>query len=333
MRAFNEDVEAAIITTIIAELNSKLGFDLDPQPNFSRQLDPSSATPPNIRGGFLIIRSSHAARTTTALREEGNFVNNIKITNWKAKSDAVMALTDHVKEAIKVGRTSATIFQLYDSLLYLGMLPDGTTAHPTRDRSGKYHVVGDLVVAGKEAQFNIYKVMRPALLAASGGPIIIITPMPGYITCVCCEDESHLTNRASPEFSADIQHHLAETRNNFRSFIFTDSLRNVSVINPALLFDSIQTSEGWDSADPIHPKPCIYRELAKLINRNTAYLQGKNSTASREDDRGEGGPAAKCGRDSHGNNSTGRGGWGGNRGGYRRGNNPAAGGHRYPRYY
>ena len=139
VRAFNRELEATIITTIIAELNSKLGFDLDPQPNFSRQLDPSSATLPNMRGGFLIIGSSHAARTTTALKEEGNFVNNIKITNWKARSDTVMALTDHVKEAIKVGRTSATIFQLYDSLLYLGMLPDRTTAHPTRDRSWKYH--------------------------------------------------------------------------------------------------------------------------------------------------------------------------------------------------
>ena len=83
--------------------------------------------------------------------------------------------------------------------------------------------------------------------------------------------------------------------------------------------------------------PSIYRELAKLINRNTAYLQGKNSNTSREDDRGDGGPAAKRGRDSQGNYSTGRGGWGGSRGGYRRGNNPGAGGsgggHRHPRYY
>ena len=337
VRAFNEEVEAAIITSVLAELNSKLGFDLDPQPNFSRQLDPSTAAQPNMRGGFLIIGSSHATRTTTALREEGNFVNNIKLTNWKAKNDAVLALTDHVKEAIRVGRTSATIFQLYDSLLYLGMLPDGTTAHPMRDRSGKYHVVGDLVVAGKEAQHNIYKTMRPALLAASGGPIIIITPMPRYITHGCCEDESHLTNRASSEFSADILRHLAETRTNFRSFAFNDNVRNISVINPALLFDSIQTSEGWDGSDPIHPMPSIYRELAKLINRNMAYLQGKNSNTSREDDRGDGGSSAKRGRDSQGNYITGRGGWGGSRGGYRRGNNPGAGGsgggHRYPRYY
>ena len=162
-------------------------------------------------------------------------------------------------------------------------------------------------------------------------------PNRGYITHGCCEDESHLTNRASLEFSPDIQCHLAETHNNFRSFAFTDSLRNVSVINPALLFDSIQTSEGWDGSVPIHPRPCIYRELAKLINRNKAYLQGKNSSASREDDRGEGGPAAKRGRDSHGDNSAGRGGWGGNRDGYRRGNNSVTGGsgcgHQYPRSY
>ena len=99
-------------------------------------------------GGFLIVGSSNAARTTTALREEGNFVNIITLTHWKAKTDTVLALTKHVKEAIRVGQTGATIFQLFDSLFYLGMLPDGTTSRPVRDTNGRYHVVGELVVAG-----------------------------------------------------------------------------------------------------------------------------------------------------------------------------------------
>ena len=108
--------------------------------------------------------SSNADRSATALREEGNFVNTIKVSHWKPKPEAVAALTDHVREALRVGQTRVLVFQLFDNLLYLGRQPDGTTSHAVRDPDGRYHVVGNLVVAGKEAQYNIFKSMKPALL-------------------------------------------------------------------------------------------------------------------------------------------------------------------------
>ena len=333
VKSFSEEVEAAIITTLIAELNCKLGFDLEQQPSFSRILDPSAKTQPNMGGGYLMIGSSNAARTSKALREEGNFVNNITLTNWRAKVDAVLALTEHVKEAIRVGQTGATIFQLFDGLFYLGMLPDGTTSRPLRDNNGRYHVVGELVVAGKEAQYSIYKALKPVLLAAAGGPIILVTPLPRFITHGCCEDETHLTNRSSPDFATDQQRHLAETRTNLRSFLFSDNIRSVSVINPAPLFDGVPVTESWDGKDPIHPREIIYRELAKLVNKNTAYLQGKKPESSAYEDgrdRRQDGPPAKRGRDWSGGGAGGRGGWAPFRGGRRRGGEE--GGNRHPRY-
>ena len=222
-------------------------------------------------------------------------------------------------------------------LFYLGMLPDGTTSRPVRDNNGRYHVVGELVVAGKEAQYSIYKALKPVLLAVAGGPIILVTPLPRFITHGCCEDETHLTNRSSPDFATDQQRHLAETRTNLRSFLFSDNIRSVSVINPAPLFDGVPVTESWDGNDPIHPRASIYRELAKLVNRNTAYLQGKKPEASAYEDRRdrrEDGPPAKRGRDWSSGGAGGRGGWAAFRGRRRRGGDAGAGegGNRHPRY-
>ena len=179
--------------------------------------------------------------------------------------------------------------------------------------------------------------MKPVLIAAAGGPIILVTPLPRFITHGCCEDETHITNRTSPDFSTEQQRHLAETRTNLRSFLFTDNLWTVSVINPAPLFDGVPVTESWDGNDPIHPRACICRELAKLIIRNTAYLQGKKSdTSAYEDrrDRRDDGPAANRGRDWSSEGGGGRVGWSGFRGGSRRGGDTGGGdgGSRHPRF-
>ena len=286
----------------------------------------------NVGGGFLLVGSSNADRSATALREEGNFVNTIKISHWKPKPEAVAALTDHVREALRVGQTRVLVFQLFDNLLYLGRQPDGTTSHAVRDPVGRYHVVGDLVVAGKEAQYNIFKSMNPALLAAASGPIIFVTPMPRYIFHGCCDDPTNLSNRGNPDFASDLQASLAEARVNLRSFAFSDNIHKISVIDPAPLFDNI--ADCWDGSDPVHPTAAIYRELAKLINRNAAYLLGKQSESSRNEDREDGGLPAKR-REWDSNSSSSQGGWSGPRGGGgRRGGGPSSGGgySRFPRY-
>ena len=79
VKAFSEEMEVAVISTMLKEINSKLGFDLELEPDYSRILDTNSKLQPNVGGGFLLVGSSNADRSATALREEGNFVNTI---NW-----------------------------------------------------------------------------------------------------------------------------------------------------------------------------------------------------------------------------------------------------------
>ena len=128
-----------------------------------------------------------------------------------------------------------------------------------------YHIEGELVVADKEAQFTLYKALKPALTAAGSGPILVVTPIPRYVKKSCCSNSTHVTNRTKVDFYADLSQSLTEVRNNWRTFLFVDNLRRISVINPLPLFDNLPEDEGWGPDDPVHPLPPVHRELANLI--------------------------------------------------------------------
>ena len=261
---------------MIDELNTKLGLSLDPKPNFSRGIDKDDIGQPPP-GGFLVIGSSNTSRTADALRLAGQKVTHIKTTNWKPTPDGIISLTDHVREARRNCHHKAIVFHLLDNILYIGRRPDGTTAHSKRGEDGIYHVEGDLIVADKEAQYNLYKALKPVLTAAGSGPIIIITPLPRYVNQGCCSNSLYVTNRDKPEFNSDITHSLAEVRNNWRSFLFVDNLQRISIVNPQPIFDTLPDGNGWGPDDPVHPLPVIHSEMSNIIIRNTEYLINKNS--------------------------------------------------------
>ena len=211
------------------------------------------------------------------------------------------------REAQKNAHHKATVFHLLDNILYMGRKPDGTTAHSRRGEDGIYHVEGELVVGDKEAQFTLYKALKPALTAAGSGPILVITPIPRYVKQGCCPNATHVTNRSKVDFYTDLSRSPVEVRNNWRSFLFVDNLRRISVINPLPLFDNLPEAEGWGPDDPVHPLPPLHRELANLIIRNTDYLASKLTVIVRREeepdpawkpvreDRAESGPVQAVG--------------------------------------
>ena len=96
-----------------------------------------------------------------------------------------------------------------------------------------------------------------------------MTPLPRYVLKGCCNNTLHVTNREKPGFNEELARNLAEVRNNWRSFLFVDNLRRVSVINPQPLFDNLPACDSWGPEDPVHPLPAVHKELANLIIRNT----------------------------------------------------------------
>ena len=197
----------------------------------------------------------------------------IKTTNWKPGPDAVYALEEHVKNGVATVLPEVVVFEMLDNLIYLGRRPDGTTNLPTRDEKGIYHVTGDLIVASKEIQFNIYKALRPLLMAAGDRPLVLVTAFPRYVSSPCCPDETHCTNFREETFIDSIMCQLAEVRSNFKSFVFGDGIRRANVINPGPLMDDRLAAQHW--ADPVHPAADAFEELGKLVLESADRLLGK----------------------------------------------------------
>ena len=61
---------------------------------------------------------------------------------------------------------------MLDNLLYQGRQLDGSISLQTRDSSGRHHVEGELILAPRKIQLNIFNLLKPVM--AAGGDILFI---------------------------------------------------------------------------------------------------------------------------------------------------------------
>ena len=326
--------ERRILAAMKTELNSKRGLAIGDLVA-DRTLSEAAARAADRRRKYLVIGASNSERLSRAMEEKGAKVAKVVTRNWKAADETVAVVAEHIKGGVESVEPEVVVFELLDNLVFLGRRVDGTTELPKRSANGIYHISGELIVASKEVQYNLYKVIRPLLMAVGNRPLVVVTPFPRYISAPCCGEPSHVTNFRDADFAENIIGQLGELRMNFRSFLFSDRLRRTSTIDPAPLMEMATDPVHW--VDPVHPKPETFAKLADLVLENADRLLGKRkleeeanmvrsarggwsgahgSTANRE----WRGPASRRGAyQQRGNPGRGRGGYvRGQQGGYRR---------------
>ena len=271
--------EKKISTMMREELAAKHGIHIGPLV-FDRNLGEAAAAKAAARRKFFVIGASNSDRLAMALERTGIQVVKTTTTNWRPAPEAVEALVDHVKNAVGVGDPEVVVFELLDNLVYLGRQPDGSTELPKRGAGGIYHVRGELTIAQRDIQLNIYNAVKPILMAAGTRPLIVITPFPRYMCSPCCPDKEHITNFSKDDYMDTMLASLSEIRNNFRTFMFTDNIRRVSLINPAPLMDDRAASEYWQ--DPVHPGATAFDQLAELVIKSASHLADKRKQEEEE---------------------------------------------------
>ena len=188
-----------------------------------------------------------------------------------------------------------------------------------------YHVEGELILANKAAQRNIYNMLKPIMAAGGDAPFIIITPMLRYVAGPCCESTEHLTNRSELSYLSNMMDGLEDVRRNFRSFLFSDNIRRAGVIIPSPIVEGLDPATVWGE-DPVHPGGDYYTKLAKLTVDQLEKVIGKRRRSEEEDQ------SAGLGREwtnfSGAREPGAGGGWRGSRGGsgrFQRGTRPYGG--------
>jgi hypothetical protein len=128
----------------------------------------------------------------------------------------------------------AVIFCVVDNNVYYAMDEMGDLKMPLRDQEGVYHVKGDLTLASKSAQSQLFNTIRPMLAVAHGRNMLLCAPMPRYLIGGCCTNLTHVANRSSPRFEVNLVKELKETADHLRDFLFTSGYRQVKVLDPAV---------------------------------------------------------------------------------------------------
>ena len=209
-------------------------------------------------------------------------VFHVLTTNWRPSKVAVEELAGYVADNVRMEKPDAIVFQLLDNVLFQGRRFDGSTSLQSKGSDGQFHVEGELILAPKATQLNIFNLLKPVMAASGDIPFILITPMQRYVAGSCCEYDEHLTNRREPGYVSAMLDGVEDVRRNFRSFLFSDNIRRAGVINPSPLTEGLDQSEVWGT-DPIHPKKEFYTKLAQLTVEQVERVIGKKRRLEDDD--------------------------------------------------
>ena len=209
----------------------------------------------------------------------------VRTAGWKPTREAVAALVGQVKSAVEVDKPDCVVFFLLDNLQYLWRMLDGTTTQQQSDGRGKFHMEGELTIANKEVQLNIYKLVKPVLQAAGERPFVVITPMGRYLSAPCCEKDSHITNFRSENYEEGLLANLEEVKKNFRGFLFSDNIRKTLVLDLGPVLEKLGKEVCW-GADPVHPSKAVYDDSARLLLDAIKRLETKCEVVDSRSRRG-----------------------------------------------
>ena len=151
-----------------------------------------------------------------------------------------------------------------------------------RDKEGIYNLVGDMVVAPKEMFLHSLKSSLPLLKSAGSHQKIILSPLPRFLTAICCGGAGHVKNRDDTDFGEKLLDDLVVLKQKIKDFCHINHLGGISSLNTAVLMSGMeggqklaaeerQELEAIWGPDPVHPCQDGYQRLAtNLMGR----LQG-----------------------------------------------------------
>jgi len=245
----------------------------------------------------VCVGNSHARRSSEALQRAGFTTKEVLFPTWRptaANIDSMRVKLSEVLAAYPPSTAICVVVQVLDSFLYFSRSEDGCLVPAVKGSDGKFHAIGDSVLADKEQQLRTFKIMLPLLSAAKDHCIVLVSPLPRYLERGCCGDSDHVANNKQPDYKAKLEDQVYACKNNFKDFAFTNGLRNCRVVAawPAMK----KRPDIWRQ-DPVHPTECAYDDLAKVI---VACIPPNNEKRKRHDtwqgEREGGSPSSKRAR-------------------------------------
>ena len=258
----NQQQEEDLIRTLVGELNQLHMVGLDPSPNSNRVVHRLA----NQNSAYLVVGSSHAAKTAEALEAGGALVETAVITGWRCYPANVERLAGLVKECLSRPdmKEATVVFQCMDNSFYYARTEDGSILQARRGHDGVFHVDGESILAPKELQFRQFEAMMPILKEAGDRRVILVPLIPRYLYGKCCSDRDHIPNFANPGYREQVENSVLDSRRYLKDFSFRLGLKTARVACVWPRLRKMAVTELWKE-DHIHMQDPGYKAIAEII--------------------------------------------------------------------
>ena len=205
---------------IVHSLRSELGRDfsvaLSPQDNLLRAQGqaPADRVKDHFYKHIVVVGASNMRQTAPALRVKGASVH--EVTHWGSvtcQQDVNRARSDILK--VRDGKDVAVILDLFGNTAYRYEQQDGNLALPCKI-SGKYHLPGNISIAGDRAISSLISSARPLLELLPNSTKVILPALPRFVLGSCCDDPDHGKNTREEDHAKKMLSDLAHLRKTIR---------------------------------------------------------------------------------------------------------------------
>ena len=170
------------------------------------------------------------------------------------------------------------LVQCLDNSVYFCKGEDGSLTLPVKSRDdNKYHVVGELRLASREQMVSILKLIKPILEAVSTAKVMLITCLPRYLHQPCCGTDGHLVDLDENKLLSE----LSTMKRAIRSFLFSEKLKNVSIIDPTSV-GAVREKSSY--RDAVHLTSQEYGKLAAKVEDTLAGVVDATPSEGEEKD-------------------------------------------------
>jgi hypothetical protein len=304
VRSPRELEEKGLVEVIINDIRGHMAIDLDPVPTFQRGVGSIQVKTEGSR--YLVIGSSNAARLHKAMEDRRLAAKLVHLGFWRVLPGNVEALCKKLPEILEEFNPTTIVLQLLDNSLFYALQEDGSLI-PARRLGDEYHMDGELVVGDKRTQQKVLDLCKLLFRSFAGRKLIVVTPLPRYVTSGCCLDKDHIPNRDKPGFLEEQLRDLDCFKKGLKDVLFSGGNRNARLMDPWVGLRDLDLGEVWGT-DPVHPKPRCYNIMVDGVLITEAKIGGKRKAST---DHGSASKSSRTGSSSYNNNSNSSSGGGG----------------------
>jgi hypothetical protein len=277
----SEDSEQDIVECLVKELRNNFGARVS-----SNLITGRGGVMVGREWEYLMVGGSNCGRLGDVLQKMGRKVTKVTSSGWRPSRKGVEDVVEKLdKLVMQVGKDAIVVFLGLDNGIFYEADEDGERSLPSKDKEGKYHVVGKLEVAGGRQAGNLMDNCVPIWEVVGDRKKAVLSPLVRYFRCTCCEAREHCVNMGMAGYRRGLLADLSDVKDAMLEGCQRAGARNFKVVNPNDLLGLSGSMEEDEVArimgdDPVHLSEGGYVFLAEkltaiLEDESTAYLGGK----------------------------------------------------------